>query len=880
VSSQPTNPVEVFYSYAHEDEKLRNELMKHLANLKRQGIITDWYDRDISAGTEWNDEIANHLNSASVILLLISPDFMNSDYSNDVEVKRAMERHEAGDARVIPIILRPVDWEGAPFSKLQGLPTDAKAITLWSNRDEAFLCVVKAIRGALNELANESPNGRSPAKIPRPPVVGFVSRRDRNGRDIRERLKEELAPHKNQLIALWGPGGSGKTTLAAEAARAVIASHKVRIAWVSSLLRADLTFLTLLDEIADQLGRPELRTLAPEEKENQVSVLIAAAPTLIVLDNFETIKSEEEQTKCVAYLAQNASCSALITTRTRIDEAFNIPLAAMSMEEAREFMRRLIDQTRSPSKFNKQDLDDLIQKCEANPLVLQWVVRQIDLALPPTTVLAYLAQGEGDAAERVFTRSFELPQLGADGRAVLLALSLFVPSASREALGKVAGLGADLNGLNQAVEHLASLWLVATAEDGERLVIQGLTQELAKVRLSKDDHAEEYRRRFVAYFLNYARAHSQPTPADYDALEAERDNVFSAMDIAFTLNDSESVMRLMDVIGLDGVNGYLTIRGYWDEAVRRGEHAQQAARALSDEIQFARFSHNLAMIYQDRGDLAKARRLYNESMEINKKLGDESRIAISLHQLAMLTADLGELDEASRLYSESLDIEKKLGNQGGIAGSLHQLAVLAQAQGEVDKARRLYGESLEIVKRLGNEVGIAASLHQLASLARLEGELDEARRLYYASLEISKRIGNQGAIASTLHQLALLAQVHGELPEARRLLNESLEINKRLGHQSNIASSTSQLGIIHRLLGERAESKAKHEESLAIRLKISDHPGIALDLHELGRLAEDEGNNQEAAQLFGEALAIFEKLKSPNAEIARESLERVKGKSS
>src|SRR2546421_1318003 len=131
MSPEPHNSVEVFYSYAHEDETLRDELKKHLSNLKRQGVITDWYDRDISAGSEWNEEIERHLNSAKVILLLVSPDFMNSDYINDVEVKHAMERHESGEARVIPVILRPGDWEGTSFSKLQAVPTDALPVTSW-----------------------------------------------------------------------------------------------------------------------------------------------------------------------------------------------------------------------------------------------------------------------------------------------------------------------------------------------------------------------------------------------------------------------------------------------------------------------------------------------------------------------------------------------------------------------------------------------------------------------------------------------------------------------------------------------------------------------------------------------------------------------------
>lgn len=176
MSSQATDPVEVFYSYSRGDEKLRDELKKHLANLKRQGIITDWYDRDIAAGKEWDDEIKKHLDSACVILLLISPDYMASDYMNDVEVKRAMERHEAGEARVIPIILRPVNWEAAPFSKLQALPSDAKAVTLWTSQDEAFLSVANGIKKALEGLRRVNTSElSSPLNISRASTVRPVT---------------------------------------------------------------------------------------------------------------------------------------------------------------------------------------------------------------------------------------------------------------------------------------------------------------------------------------------------------------------------------------------------------------------------------------------------------------------------------------------------------------------------------------------------------------------------------------------------------------------------------------------------------------------------------------------------------------------------------
>lgn len=138
-SQSHPNPIELFFSYSHRDEDLMKELVKHLSILKRQGLICAWHDRQITAGTEWEGQIDQHLNSAQVILLLISPDFMASDYCYDIELDRAMERHQNKAARVIPVILRPVDWKGAPFGKLQSLPKDAKPITSWTNRDEAFL---------------------------------------------------------------------------------------------------------------------------------------------------------------------------------------------------------------------------------------------------------------------------------------------------------------------------------------------------------------------------------------------------------------------------------------------------------------------------------------------------------------------------------------------------------------------------------------------------------------------------------------------------------------------------------------------------------------------------------------------------------------------
>ena len=701
--------------------------------------------------------------------------------------------------------------------------------------------IIKVEQQSLSPPQESKPQALAPdlilvPHIPRAPAVGFVARRDKDGREIVPRLKEELAPQKANLIALWGEGGVGKTTLAAETARGMIDAFGNRIVWTSADGREDFSLSTLLDEIAKQLGNPDLRRLALEPKKEDVRALIATAPTLIVLDNFETI-SPGEQKNCAEWIAEHAPCPALITTRTMIHAALNISIDAMSPPEAREYLELLIAQAANAHIFKGLDRDSVIKAADANPLVMQWVIAQIILAQHPRDVMDDLAHGEGDAAQRVFDRSFNLAQLGDDGRDALLALSLFVPSTSRAALADVAGFGDDLKRVNAAVKNLAALRLVETTDAGERLIIKGLTRELAKARLSKDERAEEFRHRFVTYFLGFAEAHAGTTPEDFDALEVERDNVLSAMDVAFEMEDWKSVMQVMSAIG-NHADSFLRLRGYWNEVIHRGEQALYAAQSAKDEWHTGAFANGLGSVFADRGNYSLARKHYNIAVEIARKIGAEQGLAATLHELGRLAQGQGQIDEARRLYNESLEIKKKLGDQRGIALTAGQLGNIALNQGEFEEAKKLYGGLLETFKGIGDQKNIAVVLHQLGGLAQGRGEIDEARRLYNESLEIEKKLGNQSGIAVTLHQLGGLAQGRGEIDEARRLYNESLEIAEKLGNQR----------------------------------------GIALSLGQLGRLAENEGDVTKAAQLYREALCIFEKLGSPYAEIARNDLKRVEGK--
>jgi len=148
----PPQQIEIFISYSHLDKNYREALRKHLSPLKTIYPTTFWYDGVIRPGVNFEQEIEIHLRNAHIILLLVSPDFIDSEYCSVKELGPAMERHHKGEARVIPIILRPTFWKGTPFRKLQALPNNGKPITEWSRRDAAYLTVVEGIEKVIKDI--------------------------------------------------------------------------------------------------------------------------------------------------------------------------------------------------------------------------------------------------------------------------------------------------------------------------------------------------------------------------------------------------------------------------------------------------------------------------------------------------------------------------------------------------------------------------------------------------------------------------------------------------------------------------------------------------------------------------------------------------------
>jgi hypothetical protein len=144
--------LELFIAYSHQDEKLWAQFETCLVLLRREGLLDAWHDRRIVPGREWAGKIDDALERADVVLVLVSPDFLASDYCYDIEMKRALTRHSEGTARVVPVILRPCDWQSSPFGMLQGFPRDGKPVAQYRDRDVGFAEVTRALRSLLLEI--------------------------------------------------------------------------------------------------------------------------------------------------------------------------------------------------------------------------------------------------------------------------------------------------------------------------------------------------------------------------------------------------------------------------------------------------------------------------------------------------------------------------------------------------------------------------------------------------------------------------------------------------------------------------------------------------------------------------------------------------------
>jgi tetratricopeptide (TPR) repeat protein len=762
-------PAEVFYSYAHKDEMLRNELEQHLKLLQRQGLIISWHDRQILPGTDWAQAIDTHLKTASLILLLISSDFLASDYCYGIEMQRALERNLAKEAQVIPILLRPVDnWQSTPFGHLQVLPTGALPVTKWADRDSAFTDIAQGIRRALQ---NMQPHPAVPPSLaflsiwnipyPRNPV--FTGREEILQR-IHTQLQAGQSMALSQAQAISGLGGIGKTQIAIEYAYQYRQDYQT-VLWTLADTRESLISGYLA--IAKKLQLPEKDTQdQPIVIEAVKNWLQTHDSWLLILDNADDLSMARE------FIPPTFDGHLLLTTRAwnmgRL--AKRIEVETMGQDAGALFLLRrvgLVAETASLDTASSTDRATARSICEelgGLPLALDQAGAFIEESQSSLADYLHIYRARrsellserggliDDHREGVSTTwslSFKKVEEKNPAAADLLRILAFVhPEAIPEEIITQGSshLGSGLQKvardpllLSQAIAALLAYSLVRRDPEAKTLSIHRLVQ--AVLRDAMDDKTRKQWAERAVRSVNavFPEVEFKTWP------ECERY-------LPHALSCAERVEQ-EQISSLEAARLLYEAGCYLIERARVSEASPLLQQALVMREQYLGYEHidtantvdRLARCFEMQGKYAEAEPLYRRALGITEQqLGSEHpETAASLNNLALLYYERGKYEEAEPMYKRALSIrEQKLGEMHpDTAQSLNNLAALYRAQGKYEEAEPLYKRACSIYEQKLGEMHpwTATSLHNLAALYDNRGKYEEAEPLFKRVLLIREQ---------------------------------------------------------------------------------------------------------------------------------------------
>jgi tetratricopeptide (TPR) repeat protein len=885
-------PVEVFCSYAHEDETWLRKLETHLSLLKRQGLISLWHDRLIVPGTDWARALDTHLETASVVLLLVSADFFASDYCYGIEMKRALEREATGEARVVPILTRPVDWAGAPFAYLQALPTDAKPIASWRDTDQALADVAAGIRRMIEDvplLAASVPRSTLPAiwNIPYPRNPFFLGRNNELAQ-LRSHLRAGQATALSQPQAIGGLGGIGKTQLALEYAYRYHQDYQV-VLWE----RAESTeaLVSSYIAIASLLQLPER-----EAKEQDITVqavkvwLQTHRDWLLILDN------ADELTLLPDFLPSTLGGHLLLTTRaaTAGRMVHRLEIETLLPEHGALFLlrrARLIapDETLEQTSLEEQNLAlKISQELGRLPLALDqagayleetgmglssyWHIYQSHRA-DLLRRRGGLVADHPDSVATTWSLSFQKVEEKNPAAADLLRLCAYLaPEAIPEeiltvgtsSLGSVLALVAeDAFLLNQALEALRAYSLITRDPGKQTLTIHRLVQAVLHDSMTIGVQQQWMQRAIQAV----EAAHPCLDVTSRALYERLLPHAFQcATWIRCLPNASPISVRLLNQAGryLEECGRYQEAKQLLEQALTIGEEQIGANHSTT-----ATSLSNLANLYFGEGKFEEAKVLYQRALLVCEQIGtDQLAVATCLDSLANIYTTLGEYAEAEALYQRAFSIrEQESGAKpADRATSFATLAHLRIVQGKYAEAEPLLQQALSIDRQVHGtdhpETG--ASLANLGYLYFKQEKYAEAEPLLQQALSIDRQVHgtDYATTANTLMALATLYSAQKKYAEAEPLLQQALSIDRQVHGTDHATTANILMALADIRYGqeEYTEAEPLYQRVLLIREQAfgTSHPFTATCCVRLGYLYFIQERYAEAEALLQQALAIFE----------------------
>jgi tetratricopeptide (TPR) repeat protein len=914
-----TKSIEIFYSYADADEALCSQLEKHLATLKQQGLIMEWRKHKIMAGSTGADEIDAHLKSAQIILLLVSPDFIASPYCYGVEMQEALRRHESGDSRVIPVILRPVDWAGTPFEKLSPLPKNAKPVTKWSPRYDGFLSIATGIREVVEQLkqtfassivSEKTPQSEaggnplnpqsSPASVSQntasleiegmassylhirsiPPLTDYrtIQQREHLVKDLYGKLTQSNIT----AIALTGISGVGKSTLAAllyhyaEKQRLLQSSpFQFPALWLT--IDPAVTFVDLVGNIFEALGVP-LPNLSNLATSNQALVLFNALnrvdkARLVVLDQFENLldwetgHAQADRPGVGEWLdiinSQPCSCRLLLTSRPRPIGTREYPLTYMQEYsvgglEADEG----VDLLRSQGVVGTEaELRKAVEECAGHAFALTLLVslaRDYNISL--STLFKDATLWTGDIATNLLDRIYT-QQLSEMQRQLLLAFSAYREPVPLDAIVATVP-GVKRMHITRALKALRTQRLLeAVGENRYRLhaIIAGYARHYL------DDGGEMLRTvhaRSAQYYLQRA-AITSPSWKQRRSINDVHDLIEAIWQHCQAEQWQEAYARVQE-------EGFVEDLKHWGGNAILLEVYQlllPLEKWQPNTLQKVQIYNDLGWIYNDLGRKQQALEYYKRAMEISEEAAIQNGRGRLLSNIGSVYDGWGERIQAVEYYKQALPIYQESGDHKGEAWVLNSLGRAYIDFGQFEQAGAYLDRAFLLRKEAGDRGGMGRTLNNLGVLSIRIGKKEEALNFLKEALCLLRDAGDLNGQSRALHRLGQLYNTFGQQEEALKYYEQALDIRVTIGDRRGEGRVLGNIGLVYSELGQYKRAWEYYKRALPICREIEDYEMEGRVLDRLGALYLTKQDYDVATAFFILARNVFDKIK--NLEIGR-----------
>jgi predicted ATPase/class 3 adenylate cyclase len=655
------------------------------------------------------------------------------------------------------------------------------------------------------------------------PLVG----REREVEEISERLRSEEV----RLLTLTGPGGTGKTRLALQAAADLLEEFEDGVFFITLAAITDPELVP--STIAGALGvmesaeQPLLETLKSFLQQKHL---------LLLLDNFEQVL---EGAPVVGELvAADPKLKILATSRIPLrlygEQEYMVPplalpdprvLPPVKVLTQYEAVRLFVERARAVkadfevTNESAPAVAEICARLDGLPLAIELAAARIRI-LPPQKMLERLSNrlkllkgGPRDLPTRQQTLrgtidwSYEL--LEEDEKTLFGRLSVFSGGRTLEAIEEICDPEGDLEALD-GVESLLekSLLRQEVGPGGEpRFVMLETVHEYAREKLGESGEAEVMRGAHAEYFLALAKdaepALKGPEQLEWlERLEAEHDNLRAALGWALESKDGELALRLAGALWWFWfVHGHLRESRAWLEAAL----AEGAALSSAPKVR-AKAITGAGRLALEVGELEWARALLEEGVQLFRKAGDEAGLAEALDNLGIAAAFSGELEKAKPLFEESLALYRGAANGWGVGEVLNNLAQVARIQDKDDTSLALYEESLATRRKVGDKRGIAMSLLNMGAVWVTRSEYERAAKLTEDSLVLYRELGDKATVVENLANLGELELERGNLKQAERHLREGLILSKIAGHRMPMLYSLLGFGRLAEKRGELLRS--------------------------------------------------------------------------